>query len=79
VKITLSLEEKLVREVRKIAVEQGTTLTGLVREYLEKLAAQHASARRKEPDLEALESSFEKISLRIGKRTWKRDELYERN
>lgn len=32
--ITFSLEDKLVKEVRKIAVERDTTLTGLVREYL---------------------------------------------
>jgi len=41
--ITLSLDERLVKEVRKIAVERDTTLTGLVREYLEKLAAESAT------------------------------------
>jgi hypothetical protein len=40
--ITLSLDEKLVKEVRKIAVDRDTTLTGLVREYLQKLAAENA-------------------------------------
>ena len=33
--ITLSLDDKLVKGVRKIAVERDTTLTGLVRAYLE--------------------------------------------
>ena len=37
--ITLSIDDKLVKEVRKLAVERDTTLTGLVREYLEKLAS----------------------------------------
>jgi hypothetical protein len=32
--VTLSLDDRLVKEVRKIAVEQDTTLTGLVRDYL---------------------------------------------
>ena len=41
--ITLSLDEKLVKEVRKIAVERDTTLTGLVREYSKKLAAESAA------------------------------------
>ena len=40
--ITLSLDDKLVKEVRKIAVEQDTTLAGLVRAYLEQLAQEHA-------------------------------------
>jgi hypothetical protein len=31
--ITLSLDDKLVKDVRKIAVERDTTLTGLVRDY----------------------------------------------
>ena len=38
--ITLSLDDNLVRDVRKIAVERGTTLPGLVRAYLEDLAGQ---------------------------------------
>jgi hypothetical protein len=78
-KVTLSLDRKLVWQVRRIAAEQGTTLTGLVREYLEKLAAHNASAGQKRRNLEALERSFEKIHLRMGKRTWKREDLYERS
>ena len=42
--VTLSLDDKLVKEVRKIAVERDTTLTGLVREYLEKLATENAAS-----------------------------------
>lgn len=37
--ITLSLDDKLVKDIKKLAVDRDTTLTGLVREYLEKLAA----------------------------------------
>jgi len=36
--ITLSLDTELVRRLRKIAVEPDTTLTGMVREYLESIA-----------------------------------------
>jgi len=36
--ITLSLDDDLVKEVRKIAVERDTTLTGLVRSYLQEIA-----------------------------------------
>ena len=45
--VTLSLDDRVVKEVRKIAVERDTTLTGLVREYLEKLVADHAASGRK--------------------------------
>ena len=44
--ITLSLDNDLVREVRKIAVERDTTLTGLVRAYLQDLAAENAKSGR---------------------------------
>jgi len=43
--ITLSLEDELVKEVRKIAVERDTTLTGLVRSYLRDLAARAREVR----------------------------------
>ena len=35
--LTLSLDDELVKKARKIAVERDTTLTGMVRGYLEKL------------------------------------------
>jgi hypothetical protein len=76
--ITLSLEDKVVKEVRKIAVERDTTLTGLVRAYLEGLAAEHAASGRKRREREALERSFSQFQFHIGKRTWKREDLYAR-
>ncbi len=76
--ITLSLEDDLVREVRKIAVERDTTLTGLVRAHLQELAAEHAKSGRKRRELEALEESFKTLRINMGKRTWKREDLYER-
>ncbi len=76
--ITLSLDDDLVREVRKIAVERDTTLTGLVRAHLQVLAAEHAKSGRKRRELEALEQSFKQFQFRMGKRTWKREDLYER-
>jgi Family of unknown function (DUF6364) len=77
--ITLSLDDRLVKEVRKIAVERDTTLTGLVRAYLEELAAQSAMSGRRRREREALERSFQQLHFKVGKRTWKREELYERS
>jgi hypothetical protein len=77
--ITLSLDEKLVRNVRKIAVERDTTLTGLVRAYLEQLAADQAASGRKRREREALERSFNQFQFRVRKRTWKREDLYARS
>jgi len=77
--ITLSLDDQLVKEVRKIAVEHDTTLTGLVRSYLEDLAAEYASGGRKRREREALERSFTQFKIRVGKKTWQRQDLYVRS
>ena len=77
--ITLSIDDDLVKEVRKIAVEQDTTLTGLVRAYLERLAHENAASGRKRREREALERSFQQFQFKVGKRTWKRADLYERS
>ncbi len=76
--ITLSVDDDLVKEVRKIAVERDTTLTGLVRAYLQELASEHAKSGRKRREREALERSFEQLQIRVGKKTWKREDLYAR-
>lgn len=79
--VTLSLDDKLVKEARKIAVDRDTTLTGLIREYLQELAAENAVSGRKRREIEALERSFKQFSRQLdyGKRTWKREDLYVRS
>ena len=78
-KITLSLDDDLVKEVRKIAIERDTTLTAMIRVYLESLACENSSSGRRRGEREALESSFHQFQFRVGKRTWKRADLYERS
>ena len=77
--ITFSIDEDLVKEARKIAIERDTTLAGLIRTYLQDLAAEHAKSGRKRRELEALERSFERLQINIGKRTWKREDLCDRS
>jgi predicted transcriptional regulator len=77
--VTLSLDDELVKKVRKIAVERDTTLTGIVREYLENLAVEDSASGRKRREREALERSFKRFQFKVGKRTWKRADLYARS
>jgi len=77
--ITLAIDDHIVREVRKIAVDRDTTLTQLVREYLEKLAAENGESERKRQAVERLEESFKRFEFRVGKRTWTRADLHERS
>jgi len=77
--ITLSLDTRLVKKLRKIAVDRETTLAGMVREYLERVAAEEARSGRRRREREKLEKSFEQFQFKIGKRTWKRQDLYVRS
>ena len=77
--VTLSLDDDLVKKVRKIAVERDTTLTGLIRRYLEEVAAEDSTLGRKRREREALEQSFQKFGFKIGKRNWTREDLHARS
>jgi hypothetical protein len=77
--VTLSLDDKLVKEVRKIAVERDTTLTGLIRGHLEELAAQQVRSGRKRRERDALERSFRQFQFSVGKKTWRRQDLHDRS
>ncbi|MGA8541569.1 MAG: DUF6364 family protein [Terriglobales bacterium] len=78
VNITLSIDDDVVKEVRKIALDRDTTLTALVRTYLQELAAEHAKSGRKRRELEALEESFKTLQFNMGEKTWTREDLYKR-
>jgi len=77
--VTLSLEDELVRKVRRIAAERDTTLTAMIREYLQQVAADAAASGRKRREREALEHSFQQFQFRAGRRAWKREDLHARS
>lgn len=79
VNITLSLDTALVKKLRKIAIDRETTLTGMVRDYLERIAAEEAGSGRKRRERQMLEQAFEKFQFKMGTRTWKRQDLYVRS
>jgi predicted transcriptional regulator len=77
--VTLSLDDELVKKVRRVAVDRDTTLTAMIREYLENVATEDATTGRKRRERQALERTFKRYKFKIGKRTWKRADLYERS
>jgi DNA-directed RNA polymerase subunit F len=74
--ITMSLDENVLKKVRKVAINKNTTLTGLVREYLTRLAARED--QRAEEIIEELKASMDSSGVIIGRKTWTRDDLHER-
>ncbi|WP_419661903.1 hypothetical protein Dvar_23410 [Desulfosarcina variabilis str. Montpellier] len=74
--ITLSVDEDIIKKVRKIAIDKNTTLTAMVREYLNAVAeSENYSKARK---IQEMKSLFKALSKDMGKRKWTRDDLYER-
>ena len=78
VNVTITLDDDLVKKARKIAVDRDTTLTGLIRQHLEDLVKDDPESGRRQRELEALQGSFERLQVRVGKRTWTRADLHER-
>ena len=74
--ITLSIDEEIVKKVRRIAMDKDTTLTALVREYLTSVANSDAVDRKEQ--VARLMRSVEISSRDMGPRTWTRDDLYDR-
>ena len=73
--ITLSVDEDVLRNVRRQAAEQNTTVNALVREYLTNLAQQEDRvnlARKKLAELSAQSQG------QLGEKTWTRDDLHDR-
>jgi hypothetical protein len=73
--ITLSADEALIREARRQAALQNTTLNELFREWLEKYVAQDEAAR------EAAVRQYEELMRRLGPRflrKYTREEMNER-
>ncbi len=74
--ITLSVDEEIIKKVRKIAIEKNTTLTAMVRDYLSSVAIR--DAQEKNEAIVKLRKSFKTISRDMGRRKWTREALYER-
>ena len=72
--LTITVDDSTLHKARIRALEQGTSVNALLREYLEAYADRVATRGAIEDFLEIAERS----KAGHGKRTWTRDELYER-
>jgi hypothetical protein len=69
------VEDDLLRRARIRALERGTTINALVREYLETFVGPDEVRRALDRIAEITELS--EASSGPGGRTWRRDEVYE--
>lgn len=73
--LTITVDPDVLRKARIRALEQGTSVNAVVRDYLEGFAG--ASATHQQAVRSLLELSERAISARAERR-WTRDELHER-
>jgi hypothetical protein len=73
--ITLSIEEDVLLEARKIAAERSTTVNAIVRKHLADLVRQK---KRTRDVLKRMRELAEQGGMEIGTKTWTRDDLHER-
>ena len=73
--LTISVNDDVLRQARIKALEQGTSVNALLREYLEAYAG---VLRRQEEAFENLLRLSHSSKSRRGESKWTRDELHER-
>jgi len=75
--LTLVIDDDVLKRARIKALEQGTSVNALVRDYLAKLAGESDAQQAMAEFLAIVKGSG--ASSGSGGRTWTRDELYDRN
>jgi uncharacterized protein DUF6364 len=74
--ITMTLDDEVIKKVKRIAVEKNTTLTGLVRDYLTGIARRED--QRREDVIAQLSQIMNSSNMEVGEITLTRDNLHER-
>ena len=73
--LTMALDDSLMLSARRVAFERDTSLSELVRGYLTELVEDWNRGKTRS---KALIRTFERNSVKIGKRNWSREDLYAR-
>jgi hypothetical protein len=73
--LTVTIDDQVLKKARLRALEQGTSVNALVREYLDRYAG---AASAHEEAVEGLIRLARTTRAGRGQRRWTRDELHER-
>ena len=69
------MDENLLRAARKVALDRNTSVNQLVRDFLAGLVRE---TDRQQAALTELNEMFRTSTVRVGRRTWTREDLHER-
>jgi Post-segregation antitoxin CcdA len=73
--ITLSIDEDVLRDARRIAAERSTTVNAIVRAHLADLVRQK---KRTRDAMKRMRELAEQGGMEVGEKSWTRDDLHER-
>lgn len=73
--LTLTIDEDVLRDARKYALDHNTSVNQLVRDHLAELVSHK---RRGEELARSLDELFKSVKADVGPITWTRDDLHER-
>lgn len=73
--LTLSIDEDVLEEARKRALERGTSVNQMVREYLKDVSGVQEKRSRA---VEGLKEIWRESEIEVGEITWDREQLHER-
>jgi len=74
--VTMAIDEDLLKKARKIAIDKNTTVTGLIRNYLNHMVEQEEKSKNE--IIYELAELLDRSQAVIGEKTWVREDLYER-
>ena len=74
--ITINIDDGIIKNVQRIAVEKDTTIDEMVRDYLSWVAGTGSFERQRHA--ESLMETLDKVSRDMGPRNWRREDLYDR-
>lgn len=74
--LTLAVDGDILREARKIAIDEDTSVSALIRDFLADLV-ESRRARRRRP-VEEMFRTFDANPVRLGPIVWTREDLHER-
>ena len=73
--LTLVIDDEVLLEARKLALDQGTSVNSLVREFLAGLVK---NGDRRTAARALLKRSMRENRVEVGHRSWTREDLHER-
>lgn len=74
-KITLTVDEKILKAARRHAAERDSSVHKLVREFLSSVSEREDRARAARLRIQQL---IRHSTARVGPKTWRREDLYDR-